>query len=330
MATRSLGSRLALGSLLWTLGGAAVAVALLAGVVHLPHAYLSYGLHFGAVGFAAAVLLIAGLLQLRTGLSHFDELRARLQDVRTGAATQVTGDYPPEVQPLVSDLNTVLAQQTAAVSRAQARAGDLAHGLKTPLAVIAHEADRAAAAGQSDLAESLRQQVTRLQRHVDYHLAHARAASAGTATARALVRASVDGLVRALSRLHADRGLTIGVDVADDVAVRVQPADLDEMLGNLLDNACKWARHEVRVTARRSEGRIVVTIDDDGPGIAPELRAAVLLRGVRVDETAPGSGLGLAIVRDLAAIYDAELALDTNERGGLRVTLGLVAAPTAA
>ena len=144
-----------------------------------------------------------------------------------------------------------------------------------------------------------------MRRQIDYHLAHARAAASGaTPGARCAVPASAEGLARTLLRLHADRGLAIEVDVVPAHAVRGEREDLDEMLGNLLDNACKWARSRVVDRRRPPAGAtIVITVDDDGPGLEASMREAVLQRGVRADEAAPGSGLGLAIVRDLAELY---------------------------
>jgi signal transduction histidine kinase len=139
------------------------------------------------------------------------------------------------------------------------------------------------------------------------------------------VRASADGLARALLRLHAARGVDIAVDVEPDVHVRVEREDLDEMLGNLLDNACKWARTRARVSCDRAGDRVVVIVDDDGPGIEASMRAAVLGRGVRADERAPGSGLGLSIARDVAGAYGGTVTLGDSPIGGLRATLDLPA-----
>jgi signal transduction histidine kinase len=276
---------------------------------------------------AAALFMAAGLVVVRTGFSPFVEMRRRLADVQRGVARQLSGNYPPEVGPLVQDLNALLAHHELAVSRAVAKAGDLAHGLKTPLAVLSQEAERAAAAGQADLAAAIMEQVERMRRQIEYHLAHARAAASGaTAGARASVAESAAGLARTLLRLHADRGIAIDVRVPPDHAVRCQREDLDEMLGNLLDNACKWARSRVEVSSKGDDA-IVITVDDDGPGLAPSLRAAVLERGVRADEAAAGSGFGLAIVRELAELYGGSIALDTSPMGGLRAALRLPAPP---
>ena len=138
-----------------------------------------------------------------------------------------------------------------------------------------------------------------------------------------MVRESVDGLVRALQRLHADRGLAIDVEVPADLVVRCERVDLDEMLGNLIDNACKWARSRVVVSSTHVDGGVAISIDDDGPGLEVSMREAVLQRGVRTDEAAPASGIGLAIVRDLADLYRGSIALTDSPVGGLRAVLRL-------
>ena len=247
----------------------------------------------------------------------------------TDRSRRLEGSYPSEIQPLVNDLNALLEHREGIVARALAKAGDLAHGLKTPLAVLAQEAERAESAGQAEISSAISEQVERMRRQVDYHLAQARAAASGaTPGARCSVRESAEGLSRTLQRLHAGRGLAIAVDVSPDHSVRGEREDLDEMLGNLLDNACRWARSRVAIASARDGDRIVITVDDDGPGLAPELRERVLQRGVRADEAGPGSGFGLAIVRDLAELYGGSIALETSPLGGLRSRLDLPAAET--
>lgn len=241
-----------------------------------------------------------------------------------GRERQIEGTFPTEVRPLVNDLNALLVHRDKRVREALAKAGDLAHGLKTPLAVVAQEAERADVAGHGELAATLRQQIERMRRQVDYHLAHARAAASGaTPGARCSVAVSAEGLARTLDRLHAGRRLSIEVNVAPEHAVRGQREDLDEMLGNLLDNACKWARSRVAVTSSNGDTGVLITVDDDGPGLAPSMRAVVLQRGVRADEAAPGSGFGLAIVRELAELYGGSIVLEGSPLGGLRAGLRL-------
>lgn len=271
----------------------------------------------------ALAALAAGVYPVRSGLAGMDSLRTDLAQLHAGRASRLGGAYPSEVQPLADDLNALLDQRDRAIDQALARAGDLAHGLKTPLAVIAHEADAVAAAGAADPAEAIRTQVQRMQRQVDYQLARARAASGRDAWARCDVTASIEGLVRTLRRLHASRALTFDVQPGPGLTVDGRAEDLDEMFGNLLDNACRFARRRIIVTSREDGGSVVVTIDDDGPGLHPALRASVIRRGVRADESAHGSGLGLAIVRDLTDLYRGALALDRSPLGGLRAEVRL-------
>jgi signal transduction histidine kinase len=274
----------------------------------------------------AIACIAAGISLVRNTMSPFKYLQSRLAAVRDGRNKRMVGAYPDEVQSLVNDLNALLEDREQAVRRAQAKAGDLAHGLKTPLAILAHEARRVHDAGNPELAASIEQQVERMGRQIDYHLAHARAAASASALGtRCSISESAEGLSRALRRLHVERGLTIDVQVPADHSVRSQREDFDEMLGNLLDNACKWARSKVRVASGRNGAGIFITVDDDGPGLDVSMRTAVLQRGVRADEAAPGSGFGLAIVRDLADLYGGSVTLDASPLGGLRAQLQLPA-----
>lgn len=329
---KSLRRYVIVGALLWTVGlmsAWAVAITLNPAMffsIRIVHSHS----HF--MGFLALVALVTGFTVVRAGFSPFTELRRRLADVERGTERQLLGDYPAEIQPLVSDLNALLAHRDDAVRRAIAKAGDLAHGLKTPLAVMSQEAERAAAAGHADLAAVLAEQVERMRRQIEYHLAHARAAAGSSSGARCAVGGSARPLARTLLRLHAERGLTIDVLVPDDHVVRCQREDLDEMLGSLLDNACKWGKSRVVVSShllppKGGNYMVETTVDDDGPGIAPGLRDAVLQRGVRADEAAPGSGFGLAIVRELAELYGGSIALDGSPAGGLRARLRLPSPP---
>lgn len=315
MKLRSLKGRFILASILWTAG--LLGVSHLTSLLLLRHFRIHGSFHLYIVIIPAAIAMIIGFLGVRRGLSPFTLLRQRLADVRDGRAPRLEGEYPAEVQPLVEDLNALLDDRERNVRRAVAKAGDLAHGLKTPLAVLAQEAARLDA-------PIVAQQVERMRRQIDYHLAHARAAASGaTPGARCALLPSVEGLVRTLLRLHAERGVTIDVHVAPEHTFRGTREDLDEMLGNLLDNACKWARARVSVTSSERDGRVVIDVDDDGPGIDPALRDAVLQRGVRADEAAPGSGFGLAIVRDLAEVYGGSIALASAPAGGVRARLVL-------
>ena len=321
---KSFRTRLLIGSIIFTGGLLAVFHMFSMAIFRrFPHSFVMRIDHASIV-FFALILITIGVAQMQRGLSPFDELRARLGAVRDGSKRRLEGRYPSEVQPLVNDLNAMLDHRDEVVRRALGKAGDLAHGLKTPLAVLMHEADRADAAGQHEVAAEMRAQLDRMRRQLDYHLAHARAAASGAPLgARSSVLDSANALARTLLRLHADRGLSIDVKVPPDHSVRVQREDLDEMLGNLLDNACKWAKSRVIITSSLDDAFVRITIDDDGPGLDPTLHDAVLQRGVRADEAAPGSSFGLAIVRDLAELYGGSIALEQSATGGVRALLRL-------
>jgi signal transduction histidine kinase len=325
----SLTVRLVVASLAWTAG--------LLYLAHLTSVFLLFGVdaldRFGGAlipsTIAAAAVMVLGAVIVRRALGSFKQLRQRVIDVHEGRERTVTGAYMNEIEPVVSAFNSLLAHQDRRVHDALARAGDLAHGLKTPLAVLNQEAERASAQGHHDLSVTLCQQIDRMRRHIDYHLAHARASASGVAPGqRCSVAESAAAIARTLERLHAQRGLTLSIEADPRHVVRVQREDLDELLGNLLDNACKWARARVDLTSADEGADIVILVDDDGPGIAAKLRDAVLQRGVRADEAAPGTGLGLAIVREIAALYRGHLTLADSALGGLQVRLRLPRAGT--
>jgi signal transduction histidine kinase len=325
----ALRTRVLIGAVLWSLG-----LFLVTGIVttqimfHKPEApRIVHGFftHVGALSVVAAACMIVGLYAVRRGLSTLDRLRGRLTAVREGSDQRLSGHYPSEVQPLVDELNALLIDRDERVARALAKAGDLAHGLKTPLAVLAQEAEQAERNGDGDTAAAIVREVARMRRQVEFHLAHTSAAASGaTLGVRSRLSDSVEALERALLRLHAGRGVRFATDVPADLTVRSRREALDEMLGNLLDNACKWARSMVTVRAARDGAEtVIVTVDDDGPGIDEGLRDVVLQRGVRADEAAPGSGLGLAIVRDLAELHRGSITLERSPDGGTRARLKL-------
>jgi signal transduction histidine kinase len=279
-----------------------------------------------------ALLCAAAAAQVAVGLAPLRALRQALAAVHAGRSPRLEGHFPTEVQPLIDDFNRVLDRNAEVVVRARTQAGNLAHAIKTPLAAMAQAAASAqgGAEAAAELAPLVRGQVEVAQRHVDWHLARSRAAAAQALPgARATVAPVLAGLLRVMERVHAGRALALvcePVDPACSFAGEVQ--DLQEMLGNVLDNACKWARHEVRVHAAAAPGAAArglhIVIEDDGPGIDPASRDAVMARGARLDESVPGSGLGLAIVQELAGLYGGSVALGSSAAlGGLRVELAL-------
>lgn len=322
----SLRTRLVLGALVWMV---AVLVAVTAMLIKIGRNHPEYAMpgptYHTAMGLVGGAFILGGLFLVSRAVAPLRDLRASLARVREGRGRRIEGDHPIEVQPLVNDLNALLEDRERAIARSLTTAGDLAHGLKTPLAVLAQEAEMTGAAGHDELAATLRQQVERMQRQVDYHLARARATtvSRGAPGLRCLILPSVDGLVRTMRRLHAERELRIDADVSPEHEIRGRREDLEEMLGNVLDNACKWARSRVAIGSAIDGDRLVLSVDDDGPGLEPSLRSQVLERGVRADQRVEGSGLGLAIVSELAELYGGSVALEPSPLGGTRARLEL-------
>jgi signal transduction histidine kinase len=266
----------------------------------------------------AAVLLLAVTLQVRLGLTPLQQLQAALGRLRTGQRQRLEGRFPQEVQPLVDDLNRLLADNQALVARAQAQAGNLAHALKTPLSVLGNLAQQPGAAD----AGVLQAELGRMQRQIDLHLMRSRAAaSAHGGRSRAALDALMPPLVRTLRVLHP--GLELVAEGGEEALVRMDAHDLQEVVGNLLDNACRWASARVSLAWQVVGDQVLLRVDDDGPGIAPAEREAALRRGTRLDESRPGSGLGLAITVELLDLYGGALRLDTAPLGGLRAELRL-------
>ncbi|WP_431269762.1 sensor histidine kinase [Dankookia sp. P2] len=275
--------------------------------------FLALGL--GLVGGVAA--------QVVWGLAPLRRARRALAALRAGEATGLgAARAPAEIAPLLAEIDALVAQNRATVERARAHVGNLAHALKTPLAVQR----TALEAAPADLGTA-RAQATAMEHLVQHHLVRARAAAlSGAAATEAVPLAVADSVARALRRLFAGKGLEITVAGDARARMRVDHQDLAEMLGNLLENACAWAAQAVRVTVAREGAAVLACIEDDGPGLTEAERAAVLARGARLDEAAPGSGLGLAIVCDLAGLYGGSLMLEAATQGGLRACLRLPAA----
>ncbi|HEY3776658.1 MAG TPA: sensor histidine kinase [Rhizomicrobium sp.] len=268
-------------------------------------------------------LIGAIFLQVRIGLQPLNRVSAALARIRGGKARRLVGRFPAEIAPLAAELNSLIDHSAEVVGRARTHVSNLAHFLKTPLSVLASEA----ASHPGPLADAVLRQVSTMRRQVDHYLARARAAGALDVLGnRTSVKPVIDDLSRVLSRIHAARGLAIDVDVPRDLAFRGERQDLEEMAGNLIDNACKWANARVAVSARKSEGAAFeLRVGDDGDGLDAGERARIGARGERLDETMPGSGLGLAIVRDIAKLYGGSLMLEESPLGGLEARLALPA-----
>ena len=266
-------------------------------------------------------LLAAIAIQVRVGLVPLRAVSDGLARIREGRAQRLEGEFPAEIAPLATELNGLIAHSSEVVGRARAHVANLAHFLKTPLTVLANEA----ASSPSPLADTVTRQVNSMRRQVDHYLVRARAAGAlDVLGSRTDISASLGDLSRVLTRMHGEKTLAIDLDVSPGLAFRGEREDFEEMAGNLLDNACKWARARVQVKAAPLEtGRFLLSVEDDGPGLPPDKRSQEIERGKRLDESVPGTGLGLAIVRDISKLYGGTLTLAQASLGGLKVCLEL-------
>jgi len=265
---------------------------------------------FGGV-FAAMVVGI------RYSLRPLTRLGNDISEIREGTRLKLADDYPTEVQPLTDELNKLVDHNQAVVERARTHVGNLAHALKTPIAVLKNEAK-----GNTQLDDVVRRQVDTMHAHVEHYLKRARmAARAEALGARTEVRPVLDGISRLLNRLYDARGIDVEVSGGAGAVFRGEQQDLEEMMGNLMENACKWAKADVRVTVTDDAAELRIDVDDDGPGLTEAEREGALKRGVRLDETTPGTGLGLSIVTELAELHKGVLELDQAPAGGLRARL---------
>lgn len=267
-------------------------------------------------------LIVAILLQVRIGLQPLRRVSEALARIRDGKARRLDGRFPTEIEPLATELNQLIQHSEEVVGRARTHVSNLAHFLKTPLSVLAAEAD----AQPGPLSDMVKRQVFSMRRQVDHYLSRARAAgSLDVLGNRTQVSAVMDDLARVIGRIHGPRSIVIDAECSDTIYFRGERQDLEEMLGNLIDNACKWARARVRVRCENAGGRLVLTVEDDGAGLSAEQRGQVGERGERLDESVPGSGLGLAIVRDISKLYGGFFALDASPMGGVLARLELPA-----
>lgn len=280
-----------------------------------------------ALAILAGLLLVAAVVQVELGLRPLARLRRELARVRTGQTRRLGDAMPAEVRPLAEELDALLDDNEAMLARARTQAADLAHGLKTSLQLVALEAEALARGPMADRARVIGAEVRRMRTHVDHQLARARAGGLRRGHLDATeVAPCAQRVVATVRRLAADRGLTLDCRPDPSHLFAGVAADLEEMLGNLLDNATKWARARVTLASAIESGRLVLTVDDDGPGLPDDARERVFSRGTRLDEAVPGNGLGLAIVRDLAELYGGRVGLERSPLGGLRVRLELPAA----
>lgn len=268
-------------------------------------------------------LLLAVVLQVRVALHPLREIGQVVADIRAGRADRLSHNVPTDVQPLTGEINNLLEHNAALLKRARNRLGDLAHSIKNPLTVIGNEARQL----DRPQRELILGQVAHITSSVDRYLSRARASgSENVLGARTPVRPVAEDLIFAMQRIYQDRQLDIAIDALDDRYFRGEVEDLEEMLGNLLDNACKWAGRRVLLRSGSSVEHCVLIVEDDGPGIPDDKLPTVLQRGEKLSESVTGHGLGLAIVQEMAELYGGQLRLGRSELGGLAASLELPAA----
>lgn len=282
-----------------------------------------------ALTLAGLGLIAATFLQVRFGLAPLSRVEQGLAEIRSGTSEKLEADLPSEIEPLQAELNALIESNQQIIDRARTQVGNLAHALKTPLAVITNEAEERS----TPFAHKVAEQAEIMGSQVSLYLDRARMAAQTNTIGRVTeVEPVVDALQRALERIYRDKSLNIDVDCEAHARFLGERQDLEEMLGNLLDNASKWCKRRVRVAIRASADpkrtgrrRVQIVVEDDGPGLAAEQRDVIFERGVRLDETKPGSGLGLSIVRDMVELYQGTWSLSQSSLGGLRVDVNLPA-----
>lgn len=270
---------------------------------------------------ALGVALVAAImLQVRLGLRPLERLRQSVADVRAGRSDRVPARQPLEVQPLVNELNGLLDQNAANLDRARRHVANLAHGLKTPLATLAISLSNP----DRSKTDQLVPMVDLMERRIRHHLGRARAAVlSGPARTRTVIAQRIRDLGDVLLKVHAERGVTLAIEISDDVALACEPQDFDEMAGNLMENAFKWATRRITIRATQDSAMGCLMIEDDGPGLRPDEIEKVLRPGERLDESAPGFGFGLSITRELAELYGGSIEFGVSVLGGLLVSLRL-------
>lgn len=270
------------------------------------------------LGLLFAGVLTVILVQIAWSLSPLTKLQKELAELKSGNKTSLEETYPKEISPLISDLNALLFHYQELLERARNHAGNLSHALKTPLSVLKNEVRTLDTTVQSRLDEPLNQ----IQSHIDYHLGRARmAGSMNILSVKANPAQRVDAISMAFDKVYGQRDITLVNELDSELNVAVEKSDLDEMLGNLLENSYKWANQMIRVHSTQDKENIRLIIEDDGPGIPQEQLERVTQRGFRLDEETPGSGLGLNIVSEMAHSYRGQLDLEASKMGGLKATL---------
>ncbi|UVK42777.1 HAMP domain-containing histidine kinase [Mesorhizobium sp. AR07] len=270
----------------------------------------------------AVALMAAFFIQITVGLAPLENLRVAVRNVVTQRTARLDVAAPSEVQPLANEINRLLDAQEKALARARSRATDLAHGLKTPLQVLSADIRALRKKGETELADEIEKSAGAIRRHVERELARARLAPGVSSKASCRVGEAAAGVIAVVKRTPSGKQLSFVIDVTDEFRAPVDEGDLSEILGNLVENAARFARSSVHVGAFATAGEVIVTVADDGPGIPDADRESALSRGIQLDSKGGSSGLGLAIVSDIVEAYDGRLTM-ANADPGLVVTIAL-------
>jgi len=280
-----------------------------------------------ALSALALIMVTSAAFLLRAAMAPFDRLKNGMTAVRSGKTRQLDGIYPQEVQPLVTEFNSLLLAVSDMLQRARASAGNLAHGLKAPLTIITSESYEMNLRGEAESAAIIQKQSQLMRRHIDHHLARTRASIiARLPGMRTSLEKELKELISAMQALYKEKAITVEVDLERELFLTTDAHDLHEIIGNLLDNAFKFANSLVTISASKSAvDMIEISIEDDGQGLPQDARASVFNIGQRWDEQSPGNGLGLAIVKELVELYGGDVQLSDSSTGGLRVIVELPA-----
>ncbi len=264
------------------------------------------------------ILALSTFAQVKWGLRPLTHIVKGLNDIREGRSDDLKGSFPKEVEPLVGELNALIIFNKKVVERARTHVGNLAHALKTPISVLKNEASDY----KTPLSQKIIEQTNAMQRQVNYHLDRAQIiARSGVLSTAYPVRPIIEGLGRAMSKIYRDKNIQLTINIDAETRFSGEKQDLEQVLGNLMDNACKWANEKVFISGKSENDYLIFDIEDDGPGLSKSEQQKAIKRGERLDEQKPGSGLGLSIVRDLMQAYDGEFIMSRSDSGGLKVML---------
>lgn len=272
-------------------------------------------LTLAALGF---LLAISTFVQVKWGLRPLSRITNGLNDIREGRSQDLRGSFPTEIDPLVGELNALIGFNKKVVERARTHVGNLAHALKTPISVLRNEATDY----DDALSGKVIEQTNAMQSQVNYHLDRAQIiARSGMLSTAHPVKPVVEGLGRAMSKIYRDKNVRLTINVEKNMRFSGEREDIEQVLGNLIDNACKWSKNEVAISVTGDESSLVFGVEDNGPGLSTEQQKRAMKRGERLDEQTPGSGLGLSIVHDLMKAYDGTFTMARSKLGGLKATL---------